>query len=147
MKHLFFAIFIFLFFTTNAYAEVSQSNAMENSWRAFNCTYYASLQSNNQEKERLFKYGYEEGKKGLKQIDEGSLSRQDVILSVSQIMNILDGPTHDFILGRIYQHAIAYAKEKFYLNKRNVQSDPQLLGLRAESYYDSMFCSALGKDE
>ena len=79
-------------------------------WSAFQCSSLASRSSNIKEKERLFLFGYDQGQKFVaavkaKNVQEKELS--DDVRLIVRLMMILhrQGPTDDFMLGRLFEIA------------------------------------------
>jgi hypothetical protein len=80
---------------------------------AFQCSVYAEMSKEPQESLRLFRLGYDNGQRFLeavrdKKIPEAEL-RSKVPIGVSGVM---EGPTTDFMLGRIYETASTDAYDR-----------------------------------
>jgi hypothetical protein len=74
------------------------------SWAAFECSMFAEMSGQpQQEHERLFKLGYDEGKRFLEAARAGAISESEIRAKapIGFTMNA-SGPTVDFALGRIY---------------------------------------------
>lgn len=75
-------------------------------WSAFECSVLASLMKDPPEQKRLFFVGYEQGKAFLDALTSGSIQRQDVYEVVPWgVATQLEGPSAEFMLGRIYASA------------------------------------------
>jgi hypothetical protein len=84
-------------------------------WAIFECCALASVAEEKDLRERLFQYGYSEGRAFLKAIEDGKVSRADLSREVPVgLLLLLQGPSVDFILGRIYAGAEENALDKIY---------------------------------
>ena len=76
------------------------------SWCAFECSSLASKAGNAGEQERLFVYGYEQGKKFISAVQSKKINQKDLSSEAPLVMLLLlQGPSPDFMLGRIYESA------------------------------------------
>jgi len=117
-------------------------------WSAFACSTWASHFEDRNEAERLFMFGYEQGKKFLgavraEKINEEDFS-QEVPIGVSML---LAGPSDDFILGVISANAQEDALEEvFYTNYDRSKLNPNDLQKSiAENKYRDGNCQLIGK--
>ena len=117
-------------------------------WSAFSCSTWASHFGDQKEAERLFLFGYEQGKKFLgaaragKIIDEDF--RQEVPIGISMS---LWGPNDDFILGVISTNFQNEAlQEVFYTNydKTKLNSNDLQKSIAENKYRDGN-CQLIGK--
>lgn len=118
-------------------------------WSAFSCSTWASHFGDQKEAERLFLFGYEQGKKFLGAARAGKITdedfRQEVPIGIS--MSLSGGPNDDFILGVISSNVQEDALEEvFYTNfdKTKLNSD-NLQKSIAENKYRDGNCQLIGK--
>lgn len=75
-------------------------------WSAFRCSSWASINNDAKEQERLFLFGYEKGQKFLSAIKAEKIKQEDISLEVPiGVTMLIQGPTEEFILGRIFETA------------------------------------------
>jgi hypothetical protein len=75
-------------------------------WSAFECAALAATLKNQAEQSRLFLYGYQRGKEFIAAVQAGKVKREDTYTETPWIMTmLLEGPSADFMLGRIYSSA------------------------------------------
>lgn len=75
-------------------------------WYAFECASLNSLVGNKAEAKRLFFLGHNNGRRLLKALKENKIKEKDISNEVPWILMLLfEGPSDDFILGRIYSAA------------------------------------------
>ena len=77
-------------------------------WSAFECSSLASKLKNPVEQERLFTFGYNQGKDFIAALQAGKIEREDLSsIAPIGILALLGGPSPipDFMLGRIYEYA------------------------------------------
>lgn len=95
-------------FTNSAGAENSKDFAVmaRESWSAFECSSLASVSSNAKEQERLFLFGYDQGKKFIAALQAQKIEEEDLSTEAPlMVLFLLQGPTPDFMLGRIFEAA------------------------------------------
>jgi len=114
-------------------------------WRAFECSSVASKIDNPKEQERLFLFGYDQGQKFIaalksKKVKEEYFSAE---APLGIVLN-LQGPTPDFMLGRIYQTAQNSALDDIYKGKY-YEITKKLRKLKAENKFREMSCELIGK--
>lgn len=135
---------------TSSYNQSSKEYAVmgRELWSAFSCSTWASHFGDQKEAERLFLFGYEQGKKFLgaaraeKITDEDF--QQEVPIGVSWS---LAGPNNDFVLGVLYTNAQEDALEEvFYTNYDKTKLNPDDLQKSiAENKYRDGNCQLIGK--
>ena len=75
-------------------------------WSAFECSAWASKDSDAKEAERLFLFAYDQGKLFLGALIADKIDREDISQEVPiGVTMVLQGPSEEFILGRIYDAA------------------------------------------
>ena len=93
-------------------------------WSAFECSSLASKSKNPKEQERLFRHGYEQGLKFIAAVRSGKVQRKDISEEVPLAVVLrLEGPTADFILGRVFEASQQSALEKVYKTGETFNSD------------------------
>lgn len=76
------------------------------SWAAFECATLASHSKDAKAQERLFTHGYKLGQAFVSAARNGKIEAKDMSSKVPLgVVWLLEGPTTDFILGRIYENA------------------------------------------
>lgn len=75
-------------------------------WSAFACSSLAAHFKDQKEQERLFRLGYEQGKAFIEAAQAKKVDRKDISEEVPiGVTLLLQGPTPDFMLGRVYESA------------------------------------------
>lgn len=75
-------------------------------WAAFECSSLASVLERPEDQERLFRFGYEQGKEFLHALQDGRIKAEDLnSIAPSGLLMVAQGPTADFILGRVLESA------------------------------------------
>ncbi len=73
-------------------------------WAAFECSSLASVLDRPKDQERLFRFGYAQGKKFLHALQGGRITVEDLqSIAPSGLLMVAQGPTADFILGRVFE--------------------------------------------
>jgi hypothetical protein len=85
------------------------------SWSSFECSTLASKMRQPAEQERLFNFGYAQGQEFIAALETGKIKREDLSshAPVGALL-LLEGPSADFILGRIYAAAEENALKDVY---------------------------------
>ena len=79
---------------------------------AFVCATYAEMSGDSDEQMRLFNVGYNAGKKLLEGIRDKTISGAEIGQQTTvTVLLLLNGPSIDFILGRIYENAAGVAHD------------------------------------
>jgi hypothetical protein len=111
-------------------------------WSAFTCGMFAGMSDNEKEQRRLFELGLKAGREFIKALENGDIpaevSKKEVPVGV--LWN-LEGPSADFIIGRIYQDATKYALDKLKDEKGNYLLDDSIKKMRAQNEYLAGNCS------
>ncbi len=92
-----------------AQGEQTKVNLGRVTWSAFTCATYAEMSENKTEHGRLFKLGYEAGKKFIEGIRDKTISEAEARQAPMILMMLLDGPSTDFVIGRIFENAMTDA--------------------------------------
>ncbi|MBI1755329.1 hypothetical protein HYR65_03545 [Candidatus Azambacteria bacterium] len=94
---------------------------------ALECSAWASKVNDAKESERLFMFGYAQGQKFLGALRAEKIKQEDVSQEVPiGITMLLQGPSDEFILGRIFENAQEEALNKvFYTNYDHNNLNPE----------------------
>ncbi len=142
------AIFLTLLLAHPSHAESSKNYAAMAlaSWSAFECSALAGQIKNAGEQERLFRYGYDKGKKFIEAVKANEASREDILKDAPVgVLWRLQGPTADFILGRIYSAAEDEALDDVLKkDPQNMNSD-EVQKILVENKFRKQNCSLIGK--
>ena len=114
-------------------------------WSAFECSILALKSNNRKEQERLFKYGYKQGKIFITALKEGKILKEDLEAEVPIILILLlEGPSTDFMLGRIFENALDSALKKLYEANGQMKSKAFIESI-AEISYRKCNCQIVGR--
>ncbi len=114
-------------------------------WSAFACSSLASESNNSNEQERLFKLGYKQGGRFIAALKSGKIKKADLDTSVPvTVLMLLEGPTPDFMLGRIYEAAQESALKDVYKDDDH-KASKELRALAAGNKFASGNCELIGK--
>jgi hypothetical protein len=112
-------------------------------WSAFECSSLASKTKNLQEQERLFLFGYDQGQKFIAALKAGK--REHLSTEAPAVMLLLlEGPTPDFMLGRIFEVAQRSALEEVYKTGQNFNSE-EIQETIAKDKFWNLNCQLIGK--
>lgn len=113
-------------------------------WAAFECSSLAAHLKNNTQQERLFLHGYEQGQAFISAVRAGKVERQEMrsVVPIGLVL-LLEGPTPDFMLGRIYENAQDNALKDVYGPVGELPS-PEIQARRAESKFLKANCALIG---
>ena len=96
----------------------------QSAWSAFECSVLAEKSNNLKEQKRLFRVGYEQGLKFIAALESGEARTGDLPEgSPLSMLLLLQGPTPDFMLGRIFEVALRSALENVYTTGDYYNSD------------------------
>ena len=91
--------------TSDDYARMSRA-----SWSAFECAALADVLGKTKDHERLFNFGYVQGKSFIDAARKDQVDQKDLnSISPSGFLMLAQGPTADFALGRVFQGAVENA--------------------------------------
>jgi len=108
-------------------------------WSAFQCSTYAELSENKNEQQRLFVVGLNAGRAFLEAMKAGQISEQAAKDEVPiNVLSRLEGPSNDFVIGRIYAAATGDVYDEIVKKKMSkwAPSEKQ----RARSAYTNQNC-------
>lgn len=118
-------------------------------WSAFQCGTYAEISGDKKEQARLFEVGLKAGREFLSAAMRGEISpeiaKSEVPIGVSMLVQ---GPSADFILGRVFENAMGDAFDKIVkednsgvpLEPAKYVHDKELQAARAKTKYLSGNC-------
>jgi hypothetical protein len=113
-------------------------------WAAFECSSLASVLKKPKDQERLFRFGYEQGREFLHALQGGQITAKDLnSITPSGFLLVAQGPTADFILGRVFESAQENALKDVITTESVLHKDlQQAIALRK---YTSGNCVIIGK--
>lgn len=132
-------------FSISANAESSEQYAIKGkkAWSAFSCSALAEMAGKQDEQERLFLLGYDEGKAFLNALRMNKIEQDDLNETVPMFMlMLLQGPSNDFMLGRVFEFAVDEATKNAYQVYKET-SNEVLKKSTAETDFTSRNCSLL----
>ena len=113
-------------------------------WAAFECSSLASRMRDTKEQERLFFYGYKTGLTFIDALKAEKIQQADLSSEAPWLMLILiEGPTPDFILGRIYGFAEHSALQNVLKSGDELNPD-DIRSTLAQSEYTKRNCRLIG---
>jgi len=130
----------------NATAQTSRDYALmaRAAWSAFECSSLASHMKDTKEQERLFLYGYKEGLAFIAALQAKKVQRADLSAEAPWIMLLLlQGPTPDFMLGRVYESAQETALKNVLKTGEQLNPD-DLQKAVAQNEYTKRNCRLVG---
>lgn len=134
-------------FASISVAETSRDYAImaRAAWSAFECSSLASKSGDAKEQERLFLFGYDQGKKFIVAVQTNKVKEQDLSREAPLIMLLLlQGPTADFMLGRVFEAAQESALKDVY-KTGEVFHDDETQKANAKNKFWKLNCQLIGK--
>lgn len=139
-----------ILFTPHAQAEKNSADYAlmgKRLWTAFECSALADLADDKKEQERLFILGYSEGKIFLRALREEKIKKEDLSNAVPSILLfLLQGPSDDFILGRIFENALENATENAFDAYTKTGADEEVKKRTAEDDFWKKNCKLIIAD-
>jgi hypothetical protein len=132
----------------SAAAQSSKEYAMmaKHAWAAFECSSFASVAGDKKEQERLFQYGYENGKEFLAALRENKIEQAHLLDTVQlRFLSVARGPTMDFILGRVYEWAQGSAVKRVSSSEGGKERPEDVQTIIAKIQFQKANCILLGK--
>lgn len=120
-----FIVFLFVISSIASAEERSKKNAIrgKRAWIAFEGSSLATTAGETKKAERFFQIGYSEGKRFLEELKAGKIKKEDLDSEVPTIMLLLvQGPSDDFILGRIFENAQDHVLKDIYKKAETEES-------------------------
>jgi hypothetical protein len=146
-KEIIITTVLLLMFANFAAAQNSKEYAAmgAEAWSAFECSSLASHIKDSKEAERLFLFGYEQGKKFIRALKANKIEKNDVSNGVPiGVLLLLQGPSEDFMLGRIYENAQENALKEVLRTDGNFNSEENQK-IIAEREFQKRNCQLIGK--
>lgn len=134
-------------FASMSVAETSKDYtiAARAAWSAFECSSLASKSGDAKEQERLFLFGYDQGKKFIAAVQAKKVKEQDVSSEAPLMMLLLlQGPSADFMLGRVFEAAQESALKDVY-KTGEVFHDDEAQKENAKTKFWKLNCQLIGK--
>ncbi|HZF98034.1 MAG TPA: hypothetical protein VEY92_07290 [Pseudoxanthomonas sp.] len=141
-----FAMMAFCAFCPTALAQGSDEYARMSraSWSAFECAALADVLGKTKDHERLFNYGYEQGKDFLEATRTDRVDQKDLhSISPTGFLMLAKGPTADFALGRVFEGAVENALKDVITSENML--DEQLKQSIASRKFSEANCEILGR--
>lgn len=114
-------------------------------WSGFQCAAWATTMEKESEAERLFNYGYEQGKTFIGALMADKIKQEDISSEVPiGVTWLFQGPSEEFILGRIYSAAEDDALEEVFKTGDEFNSDEMQTIIAGNKYRDGN-CQLIGK--
>jgi len=96
---------------------------VQSAWSAFQCSVLAEKSRNMAQQERLFAFGYDQGLKFIAALESGSAKKDELSGAAPfSMLLLLQGPTPDFALGRIFEAALRSALEDVFTSVESYDS-------------------------
>ena len=89
--------------------QVASVNRAVLTWSVFSCATYAELSGDAVEQKRLFEIGYRSAKAFVAAVENQTLPETERLNAPLGILMLLEGPSADFIVGRIFESAMRNA--------------------------------------
>ena len=133
--------------------EIGHSSDAKLAWAAFECTYYASVNKQDVESERLFQLGYRAIISFLDAVESGKISSDEADSEVpSGILFLISGPSKDFVAGRIFETVSEYSSDEIskkdssgnlIIDPSKWNTDEEIMSLIAGNKYRNKNCALL----
>jgi hypothetical protein len=92
-------------------------------WTAFVCSTLADMSEKKEEPARFFQAGLQAGRDFMQAFQEGKISKEEIDANLpSGVTLVLQGPSIDFIIGRVFSAAENYSYDKVV--KESASGDP-----------------------
>ena len=124
---------------SEAYAQMARAT-----WSAFECSSLASKAGKPEEQQRLFLYGYEQGKQFIAALQAGKVDQKDLSSEAPLIvLLLLQGPSPDFMLGRIFESSQKSVLRDVFTVGRHYNSDEEQK-VTADNKFWKLSCQLIG---
>jgi hypothetical protein len=95
----------------------------QSAWSAFQCSVLAEKSKKMAEQKRLFEFGYAQGIQFIGALEAGNARREELWgAAPASMLLLLEGPTADFALGRIFEAALRSALEDVFASAASYES-------------------------
>jgi hypothetical protein len=117
----------------------------QSAWSAFQCSVLAEKSRNMAEQKRLFEFGYDQGLRFITALDSGTAEREALSGAAPfSMLLLLQGPTPDFTLGRIFEAALRSALEDVFSSAESYAS-PAIQESIAAREFLKRNCNLIGR--
>lgn len=114
-------------------------------WVGFTCSALASKMNSTTEQERLFQFGYKEGLVYLSALQSQKIDQKHIADEAPiAVLLRLQGPTPDFMLGRIYEAAVESALNDVMRTGESLNPE-DLQKTLAQNEFNKKNCRLLGR--
>ncbi|NVM42779.1 hypothetical protein HWX16_20920 [Ochrobactrum intermedium] len=135
-----------LSFATAAHPQTSKEFALmaRKSWAAFECAALAAQAQDQTEHERLFKIGYEMGKRAIEAALADKISKDDAMSSMPWGFTMaMAGPSPDFMLGAIWRDAYRNSETDVSRDMFSKPIDTSLWKTNAQTKFQKTNCALI----
>lgn len=116
-------------------------------WSAFECSSLASKSKNPKEQERLFLFGYDQGHRFIAALAAQKVTREDLSTEAPlSFLLLLEGPTADFMLGRIFEAAQKSALEGAHKSGKSFNSEEMQEAIAKNKFW-KLNCQLIGNQK
>lgn len=146
LKQVIFAVLLAVAISIPVGAQSSKEYAQmaKATWSAFECSSLASKAGNPKEQERLFLYGYEQGKKFISAVQAKKVDQKDLSSEAPLIMLLLlQGPNPDFMLGRVFESAQDSALKEIFKTGDHFNSNEEQKAIAKNNFWN-LNCQLIG---
>jgi hypothetical protein len=141
-------IFTFSMLSAESASEDTKPNLGRVMWSAFSCGIYAEMSGNISEQERLFEVGITAGRNFVDGIRNKTITDTEVRKAPIGVLMRMNGPSTDFIIGRIFEAAAEDAFDRvakedsrdFPIYDPTKWADDELKVIRAKKKYQNSKC-------
>lgn len=114
-------------------------------WAGFECSSLASKVGDSKEAERLFIFGHEQGQKFLGALKAKKINQEDISQEVPiGMVMLLQGPSDEFILGRVFENAQENALDEVFTTNNNFNPEDLQKSIAENKFRDNN-CQLIGK--
>ncbi len=121
-----------------AQTAVEKARLSRTMWSAFECSVYADLSGNEMEQARLFDLGVKSGREFIEAVNTRQIPPDMLRVEVNAAtLDLLQGPSTDFMVGRVYESAATAALQKAAPKNADVHARRA----NGASFYTSTSCA------
>lgn len=133
-------------------AQETSSNAIKSQTLVahWSCMVYSNYTEDKESAELHFEAGLSDGKLFVADARNGTLTQHELLSSAPYlVVSLLQGPSDDFVLGRLFEGIRDYAYEKVARKAEtghdslHFETDPELLRIKSQNIYRSSNCQLL----
>jgi hypothetical protein len=112
-------------------------------WSAFECASWAGVMKDRVEQDRLFNIGLSSGRRFIDAVRAGKVRENDISVQVPVgLVMLLQGPSTDFMLGRIFERVQDHALKEVVSSKDTI-NEPAVQAVIAGNKFRSSNCQLL----